>query len=179
MLHISAFVHCCGLNVSPPSLLSWNLTPKVIVLGGGTFGRWLGHEGGAIIIRLSVLIKGTSLVAQTVKCLPTMWETRVQSLGWEDLLEKEMATHSSIPAWRIPWMEEPDRLQSMGSQRVGHDWVTSLSLSYKRDLQRALYSSFCHVRTLPEVGNLEEVFHKNPGMLAPWSWTSSFQNHER
>ena len=63
----------------------------------------------------------TSLVAQTVKCLPTMWETRVQFLGWEDLLEKEMATHSSIPAWRIPWMEEPDRLQSMGSQTVRHD----------------------------------------------------------
>ena len=52
----------------------------------------------------------TSLVAQTVKRLPTMWETRVQSLGWEDLLEKEMATHSSILAWKIPWMEEPGRL---------------------------------------------------------------------
>ena len=56
-----------------------------------------------------------------VKHLPTMRETRVQSLGWEDLLEKEMATHSSILAWRIPWMEEPDRLQSTGSQRAGHD----------------------------------------------------------
>ena len=63
----------------------------------------------------------TSLVAQMVKRLPTMWETWVQSLGWEDLLEKEMATHSCILAWKIPWMEEPDRLQSMGSQRVGHD----------------------------------------------------------
>ena len=62
-----------------------------------------------------------SLVAQTVKRLPTMQETRVQSLGWEDLLEKEMATHFSILAWKIPWMEEPGRLQSMGSQRVGHD----------------------------------------------------------
>ena len=50
-----------------------------------------------------------------------MWETWVQSLGQEDTLEKEMATHSSILAWRIPWMEEPGRLQSMGSQRVGHD----------------------------------------------------------
>ena len=60
-------------------------------------------------------------MAQKVKCLPTMWETRVQSLGWEDLLEKEMATHSSILAWRIPWTEEPGRLQSTGSQRVGHD----------------------------------------------------------
>ena len=56
----------------------------------------------------------TSLVAQIVKRLPTMWETRVQSLGREALLEKEMATHSSILAWDIPWMEEQDRLQSMG-----------------------------------------------------------------
>ena len=63
----------------------------------------------------------TSLVAQMVKRLPTIWETQVQSLGWEDLLEKEMGTHSSILAWRIPWREEPGRLQSMGSQRVGHN----------------------------------------------------------
>ena len=64
-----------------------------------------------------------------VKRLPTMWGTRVQSLGQEDLLEKEMATHSSTLAWKIPWMEEPGRLQYMGSQRAGHDWMTSLSLS--------------------------------------------------
>ena len=57
-------------------------------------------------------------MAQTVKYLPTMWETWVQSLGREDLLEKEMATHPSILAWKIPWVEEPVRLQSMGSQRV-------------------------------------------------------------
>ena len=63
----------------------------------------------------------TSLPAQTVKCLPTMRDTRVQSLGWEDLLEKEMAPYSSILVWKIPWMEEPARLQSMGLQRVGHD----------------------------------------------------------
>ena len=63
----------------------------------------------------------TSLVAQMVKRLPTMQETQVQSLGREDPLEKEMATHSSILAWKIPWMEEPGRLQSMGSQRVRHD----------------------------------------------------------
>ena len=63
----------------------------------------------------------TSLVAQMVKHLPTMRETQVQSLGREDLLEKEMATHSSILAWKIPWTEEPGRLQSMVSQRVGHD----------------------------------------------------------
>ena len=62
-----------------------------------------------------------SLVAQRLKHLPPMWETWVRSLGREDPLEKEMATHSSILAWRIPWMEELGRLQSMGSQRVGHD----------------------------------------------------------
>ena len=62
-----------------------------------------------------------SLVAQTVKRLPAMRETRVRFLGWEDPLEKEMAIHSSTLAWKIPWTEEPDRLQSMGSQRVGHD----------------------------------------------------------
>ena len=62
-----------------------------------------------------------SLVGQTVKRLSTMQETRVQSLGWEDPLEKEMAIHSSTIAWKIPWTEEPGRLQSMGSQRVGHD----------------------------------------------------------
>ena len=60
-------------------------------------------------------------MAQTVKRLPTMQETRVQSLGREVPLEEEMAAHSSILAWKIPWMEEPGRLQSMESQRVGHD----------------------------------------------------------
>ena len=70
----------------------------------------------------------TSLVAQTVRCLPAVWETQVQSLGQEDL-EKEMATQSSILAWKIPWTENTGRLQSMGSQRVRHNWATSLSLS--------------------------------------------------
>ena len=60
-------------------------------------------------------------MAQTVKCMPTMQETWVQPLGQEDLLKKEMATHSSILAWKIPWTEEPGRLQSPGSQGVGHD----------------------------------------------------------
>ena len=60
-----------------------------------------------------------------------MQETRVQSLGWEDPPEKEMAAHSSILAWKIPWMAEPGRLLSMGSQRVGHDWATSLHFKAK------------------------------------------------
>ena len=67
----------------------------------------------------------TSLVAQMVKHLLTMWETRVQSLDREDLLEEEMATHHSILAWKILWTEEPGRLQSMGSQRVRHKFVVS------------------------------------------------------
>ena len=62
----------------------------------------------------------------TVKRLPAMQETRVRFLGQEDPLEKEMAIHSSTLAWKIPWMEEPDRLRSMGSQWVGHDWMISL-----------------------------------------------------
>ena len=67
-----------------------------------------------------------SLVAQRVKRLPTMWETQVLSLGREDPLEKAMATHSSILAWKTPWTEKTGRLQSMGSQRVGHNWATLL-----------------------------------------------------
>ena len=63
----------------------------------------------------------SSLMAQIAKHLSTMQKTQVQSLGWEDPLEKEMGTHSSTLAWKIPWTEERGRLQSMGSQRVGHD----------------------------------------------------------
>ena len=69
--------------------------------------------------QLSLL--GASLVAQRLKRLPGMRETWVRSLGWDDPLEKEMATHSSTLAWRIPWRKEPGRLQSMGLQRVRHD----------------------------------------------------------
>ena len=79
----------------------------------------------------------TFLVAQMVKCLSTMQETRVRSLGWEDPLEKEMAFHSSTIAWKIPWTEEPGRLQSMGLQRVGHDWETSHSHIYTWVLEKS------------------------------------------
>ena len=73
------------------------------------------------IALISHTSKGASLVAQRLKHLPAMWKTRVRSLGWEDPLEKEMATHSSVLAWRIPGMGEPDGLPSMGTHRVGHD----------------------------------------------------------
>ena len=73
-----------------------------------------------------------SLVAQVVKNAPAMQETQVQSLGREDPLEKEMATHSSILAWEIPWTEEPVGLQSIGSQGVGHDWATNTTIAQVR-----------------------------------------------
>ena len=93
----------------------------------------------------------TSLVAQTVMHLPTMQETRVRSLGWEDPLEKEMEIHSSTIAWKIPWTEEPGRLQSTGSQRVGHDrvkWVSyilseSLLFNWISVFVVYLFPSFC------------------------------------
>ena len=68
-------------------------------------------------------------MAQRIKRLPPMRETQVRSLGWEDPLEKEMATQSSILAWRIPWTKEPGRLQSMGLQRIRHDLLTKQQLS--------------------------------------------------
>ena len=74
-----------------------------------------------------------------VKCLPTMWDTRVWSLGREDPLEKEMAPHSSTLAWKIPWMEDPGRLQFMGSQRVGHDWATSLTQASGINMLKMLF----------------------------------------
>ena len=80
-------------------------------------------------------------MAQTVKHLPAVRETWVQSLGWEDPLQKEMAPHSSTLAWKIPGTEEPGRLQSMGSQRVGHDWATSLlSLLLRKASRRCVES---------------------------------------
>ena len=93
-----------------PAVFNWMSLPY-------SYQNWL---------RTTFCVIRASLVAQTVKRLPTMQETQVRSLGWEDPLEKGMATHSSTLAWKIPWTEEAGRLQSMGSQRVGHDWATSL-----------------------------------------------------
>ena len=73
---------------------------------------------------ISINRRWASLVAQTVKLLPAVQETWVQSLGWEDPLENEMTTHSSSLAWKISWTEEPGGLQSMEWQRVRHDWAT-------------------------------------------------------
>ena len=77
-----------------------------------------------IVLWCLLCVRQASLIAQFVKNLPAVQETRVEFLGWEDPLEKGMATHSSILAWKIPWTEEPGRLQFVGSQRIGHDLVT-------------------------------------------------------
>ena len=95
------------------------------ILVSSTFTSWI-----FIVLPLLGLLSArnlwASLVAQMVKRLPAVWETWVQPLGCEDPLEKEMATHSSTLAWKIPWTKEPGRPQSTGSQRVGHDWATWL-----------------------------------------------------
>ena len=99
----------------------------------GEEGQFLGNSRlvtpSALFPSVWVLawVHWTSLVAQTVKHLSTMRETQVPSLGWEDPLEKEMAINSSTITWKIPWTEEPVRLQSMGPQRVGDYWATSRS----------------------------------------------------
>ena len=124
-----------------------------------------GKQGG--LLPLSLL----SLVAQTVRHLPTMWETLVWSLGWEDSLEREMAPHSSTLVWKIPWMEESGRLQSMGSQRVGHNWVTSLSffafqslsLPFRRPISKK-FSLAQAQNSLNTVGELSQgLGHAVPG----------------
>ena len=92
----------------------------------------------------------TELVAQMVKNPPAMWETWVRSLGWEDPLEEDMATHSSILAWRIPWTEEPGELQSIGSERVGHDWATFTgSVKLTHEINHYNYwGSICHISSI-------------------------------
>ena len=93
-------------------------------------GCFLSHPFGAWNHFLEVCSEHFRSVAQTVKHPPAMRETWDWYLGWEDPLEKEMAIHSSTLAWKILWMEEPGKLQSMWSQRVGHDRATSSSLSF-------------------------------------------------
>ena len=98
-----------------------------------------------------------SLVAQMVKHLPTMQETWVWFLGGEDPQEKEMATRSSILAWRIPWTEEPGELQSTGSQRVGHDWVTNTH-TYNLNCHPSLASQVAHwVKNSPAMQKTQET----------------------
>ena len=100
-----------------------------------------------------------SLVAQRLKHLPAMQETQVWSLGWEDALEKETATLSSILAWRIPWTEKPGGLQPMGSQRVRYDWATSLTYLLTLYFRKPTKTVLCVDMYLPSL-----LFH---GVLSP------------
>ena len=107
---------------------SWERV-KVCSSSNGEDGKKLSKNWRMFLENVCILIiDWGSLVAQRVKHLLPMQETQVRSLGWEDPLEKEMATHSSSLAWKILWTESPGGLQSMGSQRVRHDWVMSLKL---------------------------------------------------
>ena len=108
-----------------------------------------------------------SVVGQRLKRLPAMWETWVQSLGWEDPLEKEMATHSSILAWRIPWSEQPGGQQSTGLQRVRLSWATSLSLSNTHDyhggsMVKNLSANAGDVGSIPGLGRSPGEGNGNP-----------------
>ena len=125
-LHVWTFLKLSRTIEFKESLIHYRKTSKK-QMNQLSWGLWLCGSSKINFCKHYWLM--TSLVAQMVKCLPTMRETRVQSLVQKDLWEKEMAAHSSILAWKIPWTEEPGRLQSMGSQRVGHNWATSLSLS--------------------------------------------------
>ena len=115
-------------------------------------------------------IRKAPLEAQRVKRLPAMQETWVWSLGQEDPLEKEMATHSSILAWIILWIEEPVRLQSTGSQRVGHDWATSLHLFREGNGTPLQYSCLAwKIPWVEEPGRLQSM-----GSLRVWrDWETS------
>ena len=93
-----------------------------------------------------------------VKCLPAMRETRVWTLSREDPLEREIATHSSTLAWKIPWMEKPAKLQSMGSQRVGHDWATLLSLFTFSKVATESNSAQFLQHLLKNVHNIAQIF---------------------
>ena len=117
------------------------------------------------------IAKWAFLVAQTVKSLPVMQETQVWFLGWKDPLEKEMATHFSILAWRIPWTEELGELQSMGSQRVRHDWANNTHTHTHTILpteRKAVSSTYWFMK-------LKFCFHRNLSLFLNLLGWVSFQ----
>ena len=132
---VSALASVLPMNTQDWLPLEWtgwmSLQSKLTLILTAPQSPFKGKEETGVLLgvlvnrRLTNNLLGPSLVAQMVNNLPATQETWVRSLGGEDPLEKQMATHSSILAWRIPWIEEPGRLQSMGSQRVRHDWETN------------------------------------------------------
>ena len=107
------------MNLKKPNIIMLNNIHKMKIMASGPITSW--EIDGETVETVSDFTFGGSKITQMVKRLPTMWETQVRSLGWEDPLEKEMETCFSTLAWKIPWVEEPGRLQSMGSLRVRHD----------------------------------------------------------
>ena len=105
------------------------------------------------------------LITQIIKNLPAMWETRIQPLGEEDSLEKEMATHSSIIAWEIPWTEEPNGLQSLGSQRGRHNWMTVSLLFVNSTVYHLLLSSWYTANLLNSLTNSNSSAINHLGFL--------------
>ena len=129
----SVFSHACSV-ISNSCVMPWTVAHKVPLFT--RFSRQEYCSGLPFPSRIAdfflTYLLRASLVAQTVKRLSAIQETRVWSLGWEDVLEKEMAAHSSILAWKIPWMAEPGKLLSTGSQRLKHNWATSVHFTSLR-----------------------------------------------
>ena len=115
----------------------------------------IAHRVAKSQTRLSNFHFHFSLVSQTLKNPPAVQETWVQSLGWEDPLEEGMATHSSIPAWRSPWTEEPGGLQSMGSQRVRCGWATKHNWGLRKKNCRFPAPDNCEISARGGVGGEE------------------------
>ena len=126
---------------------------------------WSCHVWYVALILLG--ITWVSLVAQRLKRLPPMLQTWVWSLGQEDPLEKEMVTHSSILAWRIPWMEKPHRLQSMKSQTVRHDWATSLSL-YTEETANTIEDLFWFLARIALLVAMDSISSQNSVTVFSW-----------
>ena len=182
-LFLSVLGLCCCESISL-AVASWGYS---LVGRTGFSFRWLlllrsmALGSRASVVAFPRLL--TSLVAQTVKRLSTMRETWVRSLAREDPLEKEMAPHSSTIAWKIPWTQEPGRLHSMGSQRVRHDWTTSLHFTSLQSTgsiagtQRLSCSMTCRIFPYQgwtlcllhwQVDSLPQNYQWNPRSL--WSW---------
>ena len=128
----------------------------------GLFLKWLKWTCGVVLLSIMETVLWGFPGGSDIKNLPAIQETQVQSLGQEDLLEKGMATHSSILAWRIPWTEEHHGLQSMGLQRIRHDWLTHtqththtffLSLSVSHTHAHTLFLSLKYVRRRRQPGS--------------------------
>ena len=132
-------LECCPVEIFPVHTIQQSSHPCMAVEHLKSFQ----YAGGTEILFYLLFKIWASLVAQMVKNPPSLQETWVQSLAWEDSLEEGMATHSSILALRNPWTEEPGGLQSMGSQRVRHNWVTKhsaqrLKFNFKKPLGAAM-----------------------------------------